>query len=70
MHIPDHRAEFSIENLPPYLTESEVIAYLRVDPKKLRRMRYDRRGPRFVKICGEYRYPWDGLRSWLSEREI
>ena len=69
MSYPDNRAKFSLDDLPPFLTEEEVAEYLRLPLKTLVRMRYDKRGPRFRRCGNDHRYPLGGLLEWLSAKE-
>jgi excisionase family DNA binding protein len=62
----DQRPAFSIAELPPYLTEDEVAAYLKVSLKTLVRLRYDKKGPPFRRLGKEYRYSMSGLLNWLN----
>ncbi|WP_295209527.1 helix-turn-helix domain-containing protein [uncultured Brevundimonas sp.] len=67
MHA-DHRPAFSLESLPKYLTEDEVAAWLKTPIKTVVRMRYDRKGPPFVRLGLSYRYPMVGLLEWLARK--
>ena len=51
------------------LTEQQAAAYLSIEPKKLRRMGYDRKGPPSIKFGRDRRYPREGFLAWLAERE-
>lgn len=55
----------ALESLPTFLTEQEVASYLRIDERKLRRLGYEKRGPRSKKLCGVHRYHRDDLVAWL-----
>jgi hypothetical protein len=50
------------------MTEAEVASYLRVPTAALRRWRYDKRGPRFRKVCGHARYARDDVAAWLKQQ--
>ena len=67
MHI-DHRPAFSLESLPTYLTEDEVAAWLKTPIRTIIRMRYDRKGPPFIRLGLDYRYPMSGLLEWLDRK--
>lgn len=53
----------------PLLTEEEAAALLRITPAKLRRLRYDKRGPKTVKIGGDHRIRHAALMQWMADRE-
>ena len=57
------------EQNSPLLTEGEAAAFLKVSPAKLRRLRYDKRGPKTVKIGGSHRIRRSALVQWLAEQE-
>ena len=55
-----------LQSLPAMMTEQEVAAFLSLDLKKLRRLRYDGRGPRTVKIGNQHRVRREELILWLE----
>jgi excisionase family DNA binding protein len=57
----------STSDLPAFLTEVELAAYLSMDVKKLRRLRYEKRGPVYRKIGTEYRVRREDVIAWLGE---
>jgi len=53
------------------LKEREVAEYLGVSVKSLRRWRFDRRGPNYVKVAGKLvRYPFLELQAWIGQQTI
>ena len=54
--------------LPPVMTEEQVAAYLAYDLKKLRRLRYEGKAPRTIKIGNEHRIRREDLLSWMTEK--
>ena len=50
------------------LNESEVADMLGVTVSCLRRWRYERRGPRFIKLGRLVRYPARDLADWIEAR--
>lgn len=49
------RQSTTASNLPAFVTEEEAASYLAIDVKKLRRIRYDGRGPKTHKIGNTHR---------------
>jgi len=49
------------------MTEEQVAAYLAYDVKKLRRLRYEGKAPRTIKIGNEHRIRREDLLSWMAE---
>ena len=60
-------APASRPTLPPVMTEEQVAAYLAYDVKKLRRLRYEGKAPRTIKIGNEHRIRREDLLSWMAE---
>lgn len=58
----------SESSLPLVLTEEQAAKLLSIEPKKLRRLCYEKRGPMSVKIGRERRYPREDLLAWLAAR--
>jgi excisionase family DNA binding protein len=51
------------------LTPSELAEYLRVPLRTLYQWRYERRGPRAIRVGRHLRYRWRDVERWLEERE-
>jgi excisionase family DNA binding protein len=49
------------------MTEEQVADYLAFDVKKLRRLRYDGKGPTTLKIGNLHRIRREDLLSWMAE---
>jgi hypothetical protein len=60
--------------LTEYYTPAEVAALARVTKGTLATMRYQGRGPAYVKLgnsrSAHVRYPKDGVHAWLSGRVV
>ncbi len=59
----------SADDLPALAKELEAAAFLGIEPKKLRRLCYERRGPASIKIGRDRVYPRHGLSAWIAERQ-
>ena len=55
--------------LPPVLTEAHAAAYLNTTTRKLRRLGYEKRGPRSVKLGRDRVYPREAFLEWIAESE-
>lgn len=55
-------------SLPAFLTEQEVADYLRLPKSKLRRLAYEKRGPRTMKIAGQHRIAREDFLAWLASQ--
>ena len=56
------------QSLPAVIREAEAARYLGIDPKKLRRLVYEKRGPRSVKLGRERLYPREDFLAWIAMR--
>jgi excisionase family DNA binding protein len=56
-----------LRDLPAIMTETEVAAYLRLTTKKLRRMTYEKRGPRSRGQGSDRRFYRQDLIDWFAE---
>lgn len=57
-----------LSTLPAILSEAEAAAFLGLDPKKLRRLNYDGKGPVTLKFGREHRIRRDDLAAWLESQ--
>ena len=53
-------------NLPAIMTEQEVADYLRLPRSKLRRLAYEKRGPKTYKVAGQHRIAREDFLAWLA----
>ncbi|MFI7452335.1 helix-turn-helix transcriptional regulator [Nonomuraea sp. NPDC049714] len=55
-------------------TTAEVAEYLAEDERTLEKWRYQRRGPRWIKMgdgrTAPVRYRWSDVEKWLDERTV
>ena len=59
----------SAASLPVMVKESEAASFLGVEAKKLRRLCYEKRGPKSIKFGRDRLYPREALLEWIAERE-
>lgn len=45
----------------------EVAEYLRTTPNQLNRLRFEGRGPQFVRLGRSIRYRWEDVHRWVDE---
>ena len=55
------------DRLPTVMSEAEAAAFLNLPAAKLRRMAYDRVGPKHKKVGRDHLYRRDDLMIWLAE---
>jgi predicted DNA-binding transcriptional regulator AlpA len=53
---------------PELLTESDVAAILQVSLASVRRWRFERHGPKYLKVGASVRYRRTDLTQWLDSR--
>lgn len=53
-----------------YLTPQEAAAMLRISHLTMRDWRSQKRGPRYVLVEGQVRYPKSALQEFLQERTV
>lgn len=53
-----------------YLTPQEAAAMLRVSPRTMANWRSESRGPRYVLVEGQVRYPKSALLEFLAARTV
>lgn len=55
--------------LVPLASPDEVGQYLGLTTQQLAQMRYEGKGPRFLKPTGrQIRYRWEDVEAWLASR--
>jgi len=64
-----HTKSVSPQHLQSILREIDAANFLGVEAKKLRRLVYEKRGPRTIKLGRERLYPRDAFLAWVAERE-
>jgi hypothetical protein len=50
-------------------TPPEAADYLQLKEQSLRRLRMEKRGPKFIKVGGRIRYRWEDIDAWLAANE-
>ena len=61
-------APTATRELPAYLNERQVAAYLHVSVLTVRRWRWSKQGPKWVKYPGAVRYSFAALEEWIRSR--
>lgn len=52
--------------LPPMINEARAAAFIGITAKRLRRLGYERRGPRFIKIGRDHLFRREDLLDWIE----
>ncbi len=68
--LPSHALAAPVFDPGALLTTEEVAAVLGVAPQTLTTWRYNRKGPRFVKLPRRIRYRGQDLNRWLHENTV
>jgi hypothetical protein len=49
-----------------FMNEDEAAAFIGISPRKLRRLGYERKGPRFLKLGRDHLFAERDLVKWLA----
>lgn len=58
----------AMDKMPSVLKEEDAADLLGIEAKKLRRLVYDRKGPKTIKLGRDRLYPRDAFFEWIASR--
>lgn len=68
VHAQSAQSTRTADELPAFLTEAQIAAYLHVSIATVRRWRWIEQGPRWRKLQGTIRYTLADLEEWIQSR--